>query len=567
MTGTRESELFQLLDDLRARHAGLLDAETALRAWLRAARRAFPGTEVCLATWSHRTDGERRARIRHQIPGSATDWDLDLLAGVLEDRRTEPPDEVVVAPVRRRRRRWGVIALRTVDATPFPRGDGRLLNRLARALSDVLRRIDDTKARLIHERIERKIFERLRPKDVFYQILHGLRSLTRYDHSSALWIRCADLEFEVVAEQAAWTKTKSRRIGLKIQLEPANLSTCERGQVLRFEHTSEGFRCRNCEGADELAEALTTRTTRNPDAPVELELLVAPLWIRGRLLGLLQVAARTTSRLGEHEAELLRRFQLLAAVAVENSQATESLRQDVLRAERKHAMANVARGISHDVNNALGAILPLVQQLAAELEDDDLDVEQAMHDLESIETAVLTCRRVFAGLISFARSRERGGAHGDLRRAAHNAVSILENNVRRQHIVPRIDIPTDLPPVRGAQHELEQLVFNLASNACDAMPTGGRLEITARAEGPRVDLLVADDGEGMDAEALRRCADAFYTTRPHGNGLGLSICHSIVQDVRGRIRIDSEPGKGTRVHVQLPISIDPSSAEVTQSSD
>ena len=287
-------------------------------------------------------------------------------------------------------------------------------------------------------------------------------------------------------------------------------------------------------------------------APPEHALLAAPLKSRDRVVGILKVAARTATCLGEYEAELLRRFQLHAAVAVDNLRETEELRRDVIRAERKNAMVTIARGISHDVNNALGAVLPVVQQMRAELEDGDFDLDRAAVDLEHLERAMYSCRRVFTGLVQFAKSRERTRGAADLRRAIDNALSILQGSVTRQGIRVGIELPAKLPPIQSPQHELEQLVLNLAANACDAMPHGGPLRIEAVVDDGHVVVRVTDRGRGMKPDELARCGEAFYSTKAKGNGLGLAICHSIVKDARGRLTIESEPDVGTSVSFRLP---------------
>lgn len=553
----RETSLFRLLDDLRRMTADAADVETAIRTWLRATLQAFDAQRACVAVVD--PGGGGAPVLRHAIP-SAGAWDLGLFAAVLRNERSEPPDDLILGPVHRRGRLWGVLAL-TRDGAPFARGDGRDLARFTQALSDLIRAIDDARVRAVEERIARGVLERRRPKDVFYRILHGLRSLTRYDHSSALLILDHQRGLELVAEQAAWTKTKSPLIGLLLPLDDGVGDLLARRRVLTFEREADGWRSPDATEGGSLARTLAFHDDEHGTPPEQI-VLAAPLVFRGEVLGVLKVSARSRTRLGRYEAELLRRFQLLAAAAIANSRETETLRRDVLRAERKHAMANLARGISHDVNNALGAILPTLEQLRCELEDGTANVATALRDLEHVERAMHTCRRVFGGLLEFARNRERPGAHGDLRRALDNTLAILEGSMLRGGIELELGVPAALPPVRGAQHELEQLLLNLSTNACEAMPTGGRLRITVEERADHVLVEVADDGTGMDAEHLRRCAEAFFTTKPTGTGLGLSICHSIVQDVRGRIAIDSAPRRGTRVRVELPSTRRPVGEEV-----
>ena len=113
-------------------------------------------------------------------------------------------------------------------------------------------------------------------------------------------------------------------------------------------------------------------------------------------------------------------------------------------------------------------------------------------------------------------------------------------------------MPSDVPQVRGGQGDLEQLVLNLATNARDALPTGGTLRVCAAHEDAEVVVTVEDDGFGIEPDVRARVLEPFFTTKPHGNGLGLSICRSIVWNMGGKLTLESEPGAGTAVHLRLP---------------
>ena len=147
-------------------------------------------------------------------------------------------------------------------------------------------------------------------------------------------------------------------------------------------------------------------------------MLVAPLVTREGTLGVLKVATIQTGTFGPYEADLVRRFLPQAAIAIRTLRRTASLEHGMMRAERKHAMANLARGVSHDINNALGAVLPLVQQMRADVRRGDDDPERLLEtlavDLEQLEESVRVCRRIFGGMLAFARSSARSLGQGDV---------------------------------------------------------------------------------------------------------------------------------------------------------
>jgi signal transduction histidine kinase len=117
-----------------------------------------------------------------------------------------------------------------------------------------------------------------------------------------------------------------------------------------------------------------------------------------------------------------------------------------------------------------------------------------------------------------------------------------------------VEVEPGLPSLPGPQGDVEQLFLNLLTNARDAMPAGGKLTVMARRLGPVVDMGVEDTGIGIAAEHLQKVMEPFFSTKPGGNGLGLSICRSIVWQLQGKLDVQSAPGRGTRVTMQIPIS-------------
>jgi signal transduction histidine kinase len=158
-------------------------------------------------------------------------------------------------------------------------------------------------------------------------------------------------------------------------------------------------------------------------------------------------------------------------------------------------------------------------------------------------------------MLAFARGAGvRRLGEGDLPRAIDSTLAILEESLNRLgiHVVSRV--PPGIPPLDGAQGDLEQLVLNLATNARDAMPAGGTLEIDVARAGSALRLTIVDSGTGIPAGDLVRIQEPFYSTKRHGTGLGLSICRSIVRELGGELALESQLGHGTRVRVTLPVS-------------
>jgi signal transduction histidine kinase len=287
----------------------------------------------------------------------------------------------------------------------------------------------------------------------------------------------------------------------------------------------------------------------------EASMLCAPLVTRDGLVGMLKIAASHPGQLTPYDADLVEHFRAHAAIAIQNLHRTESLRARVLAAERKHAMADLARSVSHDVNNALGAMLPLVQQLQEDVRAGNLRPDVISEDLEHLQKSLQVCRRIFGGMLSFSRGAARRTGHAHVRRAIETASAILKYGMGRSGIELLIQVPDDLPPAACSQSDLEQVALNLLTNAREAMPNGGRITVEARAAADRVELSVIDSGCGIAARHLPRVLEPFFTTKPHGNGLGLSICRSIIWEVDGTIEVQSHPGAGTRIDIAVPLAV------------
>jgi signal transduction histidine kinase len=217
-------------------------------------------------------------------------------------------------------------------------------------------------------------------------------------------------------------------------------------------------------------------------------------------------------------------------------------------------MADLARGVAHDVNNALGAVLPLVQQIRAELGAGREDVSSFAEDLRQIEGSIQISRRIFGGMLSFARGAVQDTNGGDIKQAIDNTRAILKDGLQRRGIEVVVKVEPGLPSIHGSQGDMEQLFLNLLSNSRDAMPQGGQLLIAARRAELSIQLVVEDNGGGIPPEHLPKVLEPFFSTKPQGNGLGLSICRSIVWQMQGKLEITSIPGEGTRVTVTIPIS-------------
>src|SRR6516162_10817948 len=233
----RDVALWVFLDELRNCLRAVRSDQNALRLSLRRTCEHFKVDDGCIAIAT--PDGSR-AELISVIPRGGK-WDLACLVAFLKTQRPRIPPNIIMAPVHRRGRVWAVLALRGQREFQIP-SDYIALRRVAKLISESIEVIDWQRNIDVRSQIDRKILEQLRPQDLFYQILHGLRSLTRYNHSSALLI-CDRRQnaLELVAEQIAWQKGKSRRIGLKLPLNDDIWALLRKNTVYGFDRQNGGW--------------------------------------------------------------------------------------------------------------------------------------------------------------------------------------------------------------------------------------------------------------------------------------------------------------------------------------
>ena len=126
--------------------------------------------------------------------------------------------------------------------------------------------------------------------------------------------------------------------------------------------------------------------------------------------------------------------------------------------------------------------------------------------------------------------------------------------VRMEKFQRTVNVPTNLPKVKGNQNQLQEVILNLVLNACQAMgEKGGKMEISAKLDDGEVEIIVSDNGPGIPKSKLSKVFDPFYTTKAGGTGLGLFVSHRIIRAHNGAISVESTEGQGTTFTLRLPV--------------
>ena len=238
------------------------------------------------------------------------------------------------------------------------------------------------------------------------------------------------------------------------------------------------------------------------------------------------------------------------------------------RTQRLESLGQLAGGVAHDFNNLLAVILNYGTFVIESTHDPDPDLAAIGRDAEQIVRAAKRGTDLTHQLLAFARREVIRPRVLDLNKVIVDVEQMLRRSIG-EHIALATDLAPVLPPVTADPGQIEQVLVNLAVNARDAMPTGGRLtietgvvEVDVRDSAERSGLepgryariRVSDTGTGMTKEVVDRAFEPFYTTKRsgEGTGLGLATVYGIVTQARGSVHLYSEPGLGTTVSVLLP---------------
>jgi signal transduction histidine kinase len=233
---------------------------------------------------------------------------------------------------------------------------------------------------------------------------------------------------------------------------------------------------------------------------------------------------------------------------------TETLRQQLLQAQRLSSVGELASSIAHEFNNILTTIIN-----SAKLGLRNADPAEKQQAFERVVKAGQRAAVIAGGMLGFARKSATHRHNCDVA-ALVDEVLVLTGKDLMKH---RVQVETRFltrPRAWVVPGQIEQILVNLVINARQAMPEGGRLKIEVRENpaGDTVEVKVADTGVGIPPDRLRMIFEPFFTTKQPdeygrgGTGLGLSVCRQIIEQHHGRIRVESVVGKGSTFTLKLP---------------
>jgi signal transduction histidine kinase len=294
--------------------------------------------------------------------------------------------------------------------------------------------------------------------------------------------------------------------------------------------------------------------------------LTLPLVSAGDLFGVLVLLCDAGEVLDEDRAALAGAIADLAGIALGRARQLEELtntnaelrasREALAQSEKLRALGQMATGVAHDLKNILNPLSLHAQLLERMLKGNADALESVAQIRQTIKRGVETIDR----LRDFARKEPvHARAALDLRQVAQEAIALWKPRLSsrasaKQPSIQLVEQLSGTPPVEVESTDVINATVNLMTNALDAMPEGGHITISTGVENGQAFVAVKDDGPGMAPDLAQRVFEPFFTTKgAEGTGLGLAMVYGCMQRHRGKVALDTAPGKGTTVTLLFPL--------------
>lgn len=246
----------------------------------------------------------------------------------------------------------------------------------------------------------------------------------------------------------------------------------------------------------------------------------------------------------------------------EHRQAEEQARRhqtELARVARLSTMGEMATGIAHELNQPLSAIATFARGCIRRLRSDNMNPADLFEPLKEVCEQAERASAILTHVRDFVRKSELQVKPLDIKQIVHTVVKFTELEARQQGAIVRLDLNVQLPRVQADAIMIEQVICNLVRNALEAMTEAKshRREVTISARpfhDDAVEIEVGDTGPGIDGALIDQVFDQFFTTKPEGIGMGLSISRSIIESHGGRVRAESGKDGGATFRFTLPIS-------------
>ncbi len=241
-------------------------------------------------------------------------------------------------------------------------------------------------------------------------------------------------------------------------------------------------------------------------------------------------------------------------IIIEDISEKKKMEEQLFQASKLANIGKLTAGIAHEIGNPLASIFSLVQELRILRFNTRKDISFTVESLNTINNHIERIAKIVRSLGDFARVYSSGKTVSNISEIIDRTISLVKYDKRFKHIEFN-KYADGIPELLVNADQMQQVFLNLILNALDAMPGGGRLDISTTVNDGFVEIRFRDTGTGIDPSVVDKIFDPFFTTKPlsRGTGLGLNICYNIIKEYNGNISVNSKKGEGTVFVITLPI--------------
>jgi PAS domain S-box-containing protein len=298
--------------------------------------------------------------------------------------------------------------------------------------------------------------------------------------------------------------------------------------------------------------------------PTKSELSV-PLRVSNQILGVLDVQSPEVNAFHESDILVLETLADQIAIAIENARLYQTIQeelderkrmeQQIMQSERLAAMGNLAATLAHEIKNPLQAIQSYLELVM----DFTLDMGERDEYLNLCFQEVGRLIQITERVLNLARSSENTKSEPvAIQSLVERALTLVKQPLEKARILVKKTIPTELPLVQVVPDQIIQVLLNILVNATEAISNGGTIEIDTFLDDTTVAICISDDGPSIPHEYIERLFEPYFTTKPGSTGLGLYVCHHILAQQGGNIKVaNTGADRGVAFTVRLPVALKP----------
>jgi two-component system sporulation sensor kinase A len=219
----------------------------------------------------------------------------------------------------------------------------------------------------------------------------------------------------------------------------------------------------------------------------------------------------------------------------------------LIRSEKLSVIGQLAAGVAHEIRNPLTSLKGFNQILKSKYKDQAHYFEIMLDELDRINLIV-------NDFMTLAKPHLLKVNRTQADHIISSVIALLNTQAIMMNIRITASLDAPLPPVYCDENQLKQVFINIIKNAIEAMPRGGDITVTAnRTDTAHIHIQIKDQGEGIPEAVISKIGEPFFTTKENGTGLGLMISYRIIESLKGTLQISSSEGRGTTVHIMLPV--------------